>query len=75
MATIIPFLRDQSVFEPEMTQAMSAAFDEACMALKLPDTATYQRETVAIRVIAWARRGLRDPARLREQVLRDPGVM
>jgi hypothetical protein len=75
MATIIPFLRDQSVFEPDVTQAMSAAFDEACLALKLPATATYERETVAMRVIEWARRGLRDPARLREQVLRDPGVL
>jgi hypothetical protein len=75
MAIIIPFLRDQSVFEPEVTQAMSTAFDEACRALKLSDTATYERETVAMRVIEWARRGLRDPARLREQVLRDPGVM
>jgi hypothetical protein len=74
MATILPFLKDQSVFEPEMTQAMSIAFDEACLALKLSDKAVRERETVAVRIIEWARRGERDPARLRERVLRDAGA-
>jgi hypothetical protein len=74
MATILPFLKDQSVFGPEMTQAMSIAFDEVCLALKLPDQAVRERETVAVRIIEWARRGVRDPARLREQVLRDAGA-
>jgi hypothetical protein len=57
MATILPFLKDQSVFEPEMTQAMSIAFDEVCQALNLSDTAVRERETVAVRIIEWARRG------------------
>ena len=74
MATILPFLKDQSVFEPETTHAMSMAFDEVCRALKLSDTAARQRETVALRIIEWARRGERDPARLRERVLCDAGA-
>ena len=74
MATILPFLKDQSVFGPEMTQAMSIAFDEVCLALKLPDHAVRERETVAVRIIEWARRGERDPARLGERVLRDAGA-
>ena len=74
MATILSFLKNQSVFEPEMTQAMSVAFDEVCQALKLSDTAVRERETVAVRIIEWARRGERDPARLREKVLHDAGA-
>jgi hypothetical protein len=74
MATILPFLKDQSVFEPELTHAMSIAFDEVCQVLKLSDTAVRERETVAVRIIEWARRGERDPARLRERVLRDAGA-
>jgi hypothetical protein len=74
MAKIIPILKNQYVFEPEVTHAMSTAFEEACRALNLPDAAAYERETIAMRVIEWARRGLRDPVQLREQVLRDGGV-
>ncbi len=74
MATILPFSKDQSVFEPEITQAMSIAFDKACLALQLPDRAARERETVAMRIIEWARRGVRDPDQLREQVLRDAGA-
>jgi hypothetical protein len=74
MATILPFLKDRSVFEPEVTQAMSKAFDAVCQALQLPDTAAREREAVAVRIIEWARRGERDPARLSERVLHDAGV-
>lgn len=73
MATILPFLKDRSVFEPEVTHAMSVAFDEACRALNLPDTATREREAIAARVVELAQRGERDPVRLRDRVLRDAG--
>jgi hypothetical protein len=69
MSTIIPFLRDQAVFEPDVTRAMSAAFDEACRALNLADGDSRGRETVAVRVIELVRRGVRDPDLLRERVL------
>ena len=75
MATILPFLKNDTVFEPEATQAMSAAFDAACRALKLNDDAAREREAVAVRIIELARRGERDPARLSERVLRDAGVI
>ena len=75
MATILPFLKNDTVFEPEATQAMSAAFDAACRALKLNDDAAREREAVAVRIIELARRGERDPARLSERVLRDAGAI
>jgi hypothetical protein len=74
MGTIIPFLRDQAVFEPEVTRAMSAAFDEVCRALDLSDGDSRGRETVAMRVIELVRRGVRDPEVLRQRMLREAGT-
>jgi hypothetical protein len=71
---ILPFLKDQTVFEPEATQAMSIAFDEACRALNLTNGAHRERETVAVRIIELARRGERDPKRLCERILREAGA-
>jgi hypothetical protein len=73
VATILPFLKNDTVFEPEATQAMSVAFEQACLALKLADDAAREREAVAVRIIELARRGERDPMRLSEHVLRDAG--
>ena len=70
MATIVPFLRNQSAFEPETVRAMSAAFDEVCRALDLNGDFR-ARETIAVRVIELARRGERDAIRLRDRVLRE----
>jgi len=74
VATIIPFLRNQSVFDPDTTQSMSIAFDDICSSLKLAESAAREREAVAIRLIELARRGERDPIRLRDRVLRDAGA-
>jgi hypothetical protein len=74
MGTILPFLRDQAVFEPEATRAMSAAFDEVCRALNLADGDSRGRETVAVRLIELARRGVRDPEMLRQRVLHEAGA-
>jgi hypothetical protein len=71
MGTIIPFLRDQAVFEPDVTRAMSSAFDEVCHALNLSDGDTRGREAVAVRLIELARRGERDATALRQRVLRE----
>ena len=70
MPDILPFLRNQPVFEPEVTHAMSVAFEEICRALKLNGDAQ-AREAMAVRIIALARRGEHDPERLREQVLKE----
>jgi len=74
MGTIIEFLREQNAFDPEATNAMSAAFEEVCRALKLSDTDTHGREAVASQIIELARRGEKDPVRLRDRVLRDAGA-
>ncbi|MGA8615318.1 MAG: hypothetical protein WB760_27285 [Xanthobacteraceae bacterium] len=70
MANIIPFLRDQSAFEPEATHAMSVAFDEVCQALKVGEDVR-AREAIAVRIIELARCGEHDSKRLRDRVLRD----
>jgi hypothetical protein len=70
MPAILPFLTDHSAFDPEATRAMAAAFEDVCRALKLDGDAR-AREAIAGRIIELARRGERDPARLRERVLRD----
>ena len=69
MATIPPSLREPSVFAPEVVHAMSVAFDAVCRALDLSNDKA--REIVAACVIDLARRGERDPDRLRDQVLRE----
>jgi hypothetical protein len=74
MATILPFLKDQSVFEPETTQAMASAFEEICRVLNLAESATRERETVASRIVDLARRGERNSLKLTERVLRDAGA-
>ena len=74
MGTIIQFTREQNAFDPEATNAMSAAFEEVCRALKLLDTDANGREVVAAQIIELARRGEKDPIRLRDCVLRDSGA-
>lgn len=74
MATILPFLKDPGVFDPEATNAVSAAFDAICAALKIPAGDARGRETVAARIVELARRGERDPKRLRDRVLREAGA-
>jgi hypothetical protein len=73
MATILPLLKDQPVFDPEALHAMSAALDQACDALKLPENAARERETVAVRIVELARRGERDPKRLCDRILHEAG--
>jgi hypothetical protein len=72
MATIIPFLQDDA-FDPDTLRGMSIALDEVCRTLKM-DGDQRAREAMAVRVIELARRGERDPARLRDQVLQEAGA-
>lgn len=74
MATILPFLKDQSVFEPETTQAMASAFEEVCRVLNLSESAVCERETIASKIINFARRGERSSLALIERVMQDIGV-
>jgi hypothetical protein len=70
MTTIIPFLERESVFEPSDISAMSIALDGVCKELKLDGNAR-AKEIVAMRIIELARRGERNPARLRDRLLNE----
>jgi hypothetical protein len=70
MQRILPFLSDQSIFEPEATNAMTEAFVKVWQDLKLNGD-TGVREAIAVRIIELAQLGERDPERIRERVLRE----
>jgi hypothetical protein len=59
-------------FDPEAIGAMIEAFDAACEKLGDIDQPEVAREVIAGRIIAAARLGERDPARLVEAALRKP---
>ena len=59
-------------FEPDAIAAMSEAFEAACKALKDTGRPEVVREIVAVRIMAAARFGDRDPVRLREAGLAGP---
>jgi hypothetical protein len=67
-------LNGPTAFEPEITHAMGVAFDEVCRALFVSDNARVVREAIAEKIIENARRGERDPQRLRDAVLKQIGV-
>jgi len=62
--TINPFTT-QGAFEPEATAAMGEAFDAACKELHCTGPFERVREFVAALIVAAARQGELDPARLR----------
>jgi hypothetical protein len=61
---INPFT-EQGAFEPEATAAMGEAFDAACNELHCTRPLEGVREFIAALIVAAARRGELDPARLR----------
>jgi hypothetical protein len=70
MATILPFVREQNVFDPSDITAMSAALDDITSRLKLRDD-SWARAIMAARIVDLARAGERDPTRLRNRVLHE----
>jgi hypothetical protein len=54
---ITPFLRNHS-FDPDQIKMMAAAFQDACTALGLGNRTDPTMETVAIRIIELAKRGI-----------------
>lgn len=62
------------VFGPYEIKAMSIALDEVCGKLGLTDDKHEDRDVLAKRIIALARNGERDPAVLRDGVLRELAV-
>jgi hypothetical protein len=59
----------RGAFDPEAIAAMTEAFDAACEKLGDIDQPEVAREVIAGRIIAAARLGERDPARLLEAAL------
>lgn len=54
---ITPFLRNEA-FDPELIEAMSAAFVRVCSAIGLHDRSDPMTETVARHIIELAQRGI-----------------
>ena len=73
MATILPFVKDGAFDHNDIT-AMSIALDDVCKALNLKDDNS-AREIMATRIIDLARRGERNPTRLRDRVLHEAGML
>ena len=61
-------------FDDAATLAMGEAFDNACASLCRFRTLITARELIAKRIIAAAKNGVRDPARLCEQALIPFGI-
>jgi hypothetical protein len=68
MAKILEFVpAQQRVFQPEQTQAISDAFDQACALLDSQDRQT--RQLIPLRIIRLARAGVFDASVLRGRVV------
>ena len=70
---IRPYLADKAAFGPDTITAMSKAFEEACIALRVFAGDEKGREIVATRIIDLARNGLVDPNALRDRVVSEAG--
>jgi hypothetical protein len=62
---------DSAAFDPAAITALTNAYEAACSALRLNDRTDPLAEVVAKKIIEHARRGERDPNRLREVVLKE----
>jgi hypothetical protein len=62
-------LTDKRAFGPAAIEAMSKAFEEACIALQVYAGDEKGREIIATRIIDLARSGLVDATALRDRVL------
>jgi hypothetical protein len=59
------FIREQSDFDDEATRLIGEAFHAACKGLRDTGQPALVREIIAKRIIEAAKKGERDPARLR----------
>ena len=65
MGSILAFTRDKSDFDDKATRLMGEAMDAACEGLRDTGQPALVREIIAERIIEAAKKGERDPARLR----------
>jgi hypothetical protein len=70
MAMPIHRLLQNHLFDPDTVAVMVTAFEDALRELGLSDRADPATELVARKIIELVERGERDPARLRDQVVR-----
>jgi len=68
------FLNDNTVFEPDAIAAMSEALERASAALRVNGQA-HDREIIAERIIALARRGVTDAKVLGDRVIAEAEAM
>jgi hypothetical protein len=66
MASILPFIRPRADFDDETTRMMGEAFDAARKGLHDTGLPARVYEIIAKRIIAAAKKGERDPMRLRD---------
>jgi hypothetical protein len=74
VASILPFIRPRSDFDDEITRIMGEAFDAACKEIPDAQARPVAHEAIARRIIDAARKGERDPARLRDIALAALGL-
>ena len=67
---ITPFLKGQA-FDPELVEAMGAAFSKSCDALGLTDRTDPITALVAEKIVELAQRGLRNPTAIRMLAMRE----
>jgi hypothetical protein len=65
MASILPFIKKETVFDDATTRLMGEAFDEVCKSLRDKGQPEVVYEVIARRIIEAAKKGERDPQRLR----------
>jgi hypothetical protein len=68
--SITSFISPDISFDPEATQAMGFAFDEARRVLGLTDKVDAVTRLLADRIVDLASAGERDPIRLRDRALK-----
>ena len=68
------FKEDAACFDTEATRAMSAAFADACNALRVFNGDERGREAIAVRIIELARSGVLDAKALCERLLTEAKV-
>ena len=65
MVSILPFIKAETVFDDAATRAMGDAFDAVCESLRDKGQPEVVYEVIARRIIEAAKKGERDPERLR----------
>ena len=70
VASILPFIRPETdYFDDRVTKILGDAFDAACKELRDKGQPRIVHEVIARRIIDAAKKGIRDPLRLRDIAL------